>query len=191
MTEVTCCFYNKINTRRGLTSSDCRCLHRRERRPIPKRLWSLLRTRGERRPAEARARRRVPRQASPSHLFTGDGLAGSRTPGITYFLQSTKGTVPFTDNLATQPPAKKAAKMGPGETEEDRRAAREVENILAGNPVEIPGLDELVGTHESEYIGPKMSNCRFYTRCRRFQTKIRLMLEVIGIPNCNMRSSSC
>ena len=37
------------------------------------------------------------------------------------------------------------------ETEEaDRRAAKEVESILAGNPVEIPGLDELVGTHESE-----------------------------------------
>ena len=34
----------------------------------------------------------------------------------------------------------------------DRRAAKEVESILGGNPViDIPGLDEFVGTHESEY----------------------------------------
>lgn len=36
--------------------------------------------------------------------------------------------------------------------EADRRAAKEVESILGGNPViDIPGLDEFVGTHESEY----------------------------------------
>ena len=59
-----------------------------------------------------------------------------------------KATSPPPENL----PAKKLAKVeAMEETEEaDRRAAKEVESILAGNPVEIPGLDELVGTHESE-----------------------------------------
>ena len=50
-------------------------------------------------------------------------------------------------------PAKKAAKVESHDTEEseaDRRAAKEVESILAGNPVDIPGLDELVGSNESE-----------------------------------------
>ena len=36
-------------------------------------------------------------------------------------------------------------------SEADRRAAKEVESILGGNPVDFPGLDEFVGTHESEY----------------------------------------
>jgi len=63
-----------------------------------------------------------------------------------------KATSPPPENL----PAKKLAKVeAMEETEEaDRRAAKEVESILAGNPVEIPGLDELVGTHEM--FGPLM-----------------------------------
>ena len=59
-------------------------------------------------------------------------------------------SIPSAENM----PARKVAKVESDETEDaeeaDRRAAKEVESILAGNPVDIPGLDELVGTHESE-----------------------------------------
>ena len=62
--------------------------------------------------------------------------------------------------LSEELPAKKVAKLESttdesaeaASEEADRRAAKEVESILGGNPViDIPGLDEFVGTHESEY----------------------------------------
>ena len=48
-------------------------------------------------------------------------------------------------------------------SEADRRAAKEVESILGGNPVDFPGLDEFVGTHESEYYA--FNHDRIVLRC--------------------------
>jgi len=67
-----------------------------------------------------------------------------------------KATSPPLEEL----PAKKVAKIESTDesaeaSEADRRAAKEVESILGGNPViDIPGLDEFVGTHEM--FGPLM-----------------------------------
>jgi transcription factor E2F4/5 len=56
---------------------------------------------------------------------------------------------------SSPPPAKRVNKTAVEESESDKRAAKEVESILSGaGGLDIPGLDELVGS--SELFGPLM-----------------------------------